>query len=146
MVHPCWVPLKTEGGSHGVITTDNSHKKQQQGRWACWVGRRLPSASHKKYHHGSSVQMDRTGGRLQQRMLYRMADLRPLTKPHGSPLVGVIENRRREPRGNHHGQLSQKAMTVGSLGGASSSPRLISIPPHHVPPRHHAVGHDAVNE
>ena len=43
MVHPLWVPLKTEGGSHGVITTDNSLKEQL--RWACWVGHRLLLAS-----------------------------------------------------------------------------------------------------
>jgi len=41
----------TEGGGDGVIATVNTLDEQQ--RWACWVERRLNSASHKKYRHAA---------------------------------------------------------------------------------------------
>jgi hypothetical protein len=87
----------------------------------------------------SSVQMAQIGDDFSRGCFIVWPDSRPLTKQHGSPLVGAIENRRREPWGDHHRQLSQRATTVGLLGRASSSLGLISILPHHVPPRHHAV-------
>ena len=46
-------PSDTEGGGDGVIATVNT--LDEQWRWARWVERLLPLASHKKYRHAAAL-------------------------------------------------------------------------------------------
>ena len=149
--------MKTEGVSHGVITTDNSLKEKRQ--WACWVGHRLPSASHKKYCHAAAFKWLELGDNFSRGCCIVWPDSRPLTKPHGSPLVGATRFCWSAP------MTVDLVRSVTSLVGPRrprSPPPHASCPPHcqgrqnsdppfnqrliSVPPRHQAVGHNAVSE
>jgi hypothetical protein len=114
------------------------------------VGRCLPS-SHKKYHHAAAFKWLEPGDDFSRGCCIVWLDSRPLTKPHGSPLVGATRFCWSAPATVD--LVPDVTSLVGPWrphpphcqGRQNSDPpfnqRLISVPP-----RHQAVGHNAVSE